>query len=494
MASVAKQQPSSTNPVAAPTGKIKDFDNLRNILRGARNENGSVDLYQHLVEIMNHIVIHCPDKGLDQFEEISYLLKHKDEIDMQEFLKISEKYDYNIQSRYFSQVTEEYGQHAKKFFENKQQQENPDDGEEVAPVDLAPTGQVPDLLNDVKIFQYGGVGFGDNETLLLQKSLKQHSIATGADSIRLWGKIHGTEKDYYIAEGLGSKLEEGGEIMEPPADFEVRGSGVNKYQYWACNSPLGKWILLPDLLPKDIKAARSIKVNFSGNLDRPIYTNPYFFGLEKHYLRAQIARISHSTTIVPSGLNKVTDDNDREIEENTPEEGPIKMPSTHAVANPNAWVHYTPNILKCNRLGHMEVEPAEDEDPEVLKAKIIAADPFEKRLKPISQDQKVRGGLPSWTVKHHGDQTIFKNINPAVQDGQNYGVVVCKSLQWPGSYTFYSQSRYLQVYVGDGLKYEQQTYYPVFPPKIMDDPVERYHVAEPFGTYEEPQPVDPNYE
>ena len=60
------------------------------------------------------------------------------------------------------------------------------------------------------------------------------------------------------------------------------------------------------------------------------------------------------------------------------------MPSTHAVANPNAWVHFTPNILKCNRLGHMEVEPAEDEDPEVLKAKIIAADPFEKRLKPIS--------------------------------------------------------------------------------------------------------------
>ena len=32
----------------------------------------------------------------------------------------------------------------------------------------------------------------------------------------------------------------------------------------------------------------------------------------------------------------------------------------------------------------MEVEPAEDQDPDVLKAKIIAADPFDKRLKPIS--------------------------------------------------------------------------------------------------------------
>lgn len=32
----------------------------------------------------------------------------------------------------------------------------------------------------------------------------------------------------------------------------------------------------------------------------------------------------------------------------------------------------------------MEVEPAEDQDPDILKAKIIAADPFDKRLKPIS--------------------------------------------------------------------------------------------------------------
>lgn len=147
---------------------------------------------------------------------------------------------------------------------------------------------------------------------------------------------------------------------------------------------MGQWVLLPDLHPKDIKAARSTKVNFTGNLERPIYTNPFFFGLEKHYLRAQIARISHSTTVVPKGLHKIVEDNDREIEDNVPEDGPIKMPATPAIASPDAWVHLTPNILKCNRLNHMEVEPAEDQDPDVLKAKIIAADPFDKRLKPIT--------------------------------------------------------------------------------------------------------------
>jgi radial spoke head protein 4A len=61
--------------------------------------------------------------------------------------------------------------------------------------------------------------------------------------------------------------------------------------YWVTNNVLNSWTKLPDLNPSDIKAARKIKVLFSGNLDRKIQTNPFFFGLEKHYLRAQIARI-----------------------------------------------------------------------------------------------------------------------------------------------------------------------------------------------------------
>lgn len=61
--------------------------------------------------------MHCPDKGLEHFEEISYLLKHKEEIDMNEFLRIAEKYDYNTQNTYFKQVSDEYGQQAKKLFD-----------------------------------------------------------------------------------------------------------------------------------------------------------------------------------------------------------------------------------------------------------------------------------------------------------------------------------------------------------------------------------------
>lgn len=98
------------------------------------------------------------------------------------------------------------------------------------------------------------------------KSLKLLAISSGAESVKLWGKIQGIEKDYYIAEG--TKFE-GNQIEEPAADFEARGSsGVNKNVYWACNNPLSSWVLLPDLLPKDIKASRSIKVCFTGDLER----------------------------------------------------------------------------------------------------------------------------------------------------------------------------------------------------------------------------------
>jgi hypothetical protein len=54
--------------------QIKQFDSLRDTLKNAKHSSGH-DLYQHLVEVMNHIVTYCPDNGIDKFEEISYLLK-----------------------------------------------------------------------------------------------------------------------------------------------------------------------------------------------------------------------------------------------------------------------------------------------------------------------------------------------------------------------------------------------------------------------------------
>ena len=156
------------------------------------------------------------------------------------------------------------------------------------------------------------------------------------------------------------------------------------------SSTIDPWVKLPDLAPKDLKAARSIKVLFSGNTERALFTNPYFFGLEKHYLRAQIARIYHSTTLCPKGLYKIPEDSEtrRDTELNTPEEGEIVMPSTSEMTNPEMWVHETVGILKNCRTTHMDPDPVEgdDVDPEELAKRIQKADPFDDRLKPIIKD------------------------------------------------------------------------------------------------------------
>lgn len=174
--------------------------------------------------------------------------------------------------------------------------------EEAEPAEVTPVGLCPDLLEDANLYQWAGIGFGKQELYRLQLSMKKLASESGASNLKFFGKIRGIENDYYVVEGaLEGGEEEGGE-EEKPADMEDKGTGVNKYTYWVSHQSFAAWKKLPDLSPADIEAARSIKVLLSGDLERTIYTNPFFFKQEKHFLRAQIARISHSTTLCPKGL------------------------------------------------------------------------------------------------------------------------------------------------------------------------------------------------
>jgi hypothetical protein len=167
---------------------------------------------------------------------------------------------------------------------------------------------------------------------------------SGATSLRLWGKIRGTCKDYYVVEGTLAGVEdaEGGEGGAPVEGLEARGSGVNKFVYWVTNSPIDAWTILPDLKPNDIINARTIKYAISGNIDGKIYTNPFYFDTEKTYLRAQIARITQSTTLTPKGIFKFLEETEeRDIVENTPEDGEGEMPkpATEVMCKLDNWLH-----------------------------------------------------------------------------------------------------------------------------------------------------------
>jgi hypothetical protein len=105
---------------------------------------------------------------------------------------------------------------------------------------------------------------------------------SGADRINLCGKIFGTNNDYWVATGVLTKAEE----TVDDRNFEVRGTGVNKYVFWVTTNLLNDWVQLPDAKPEHLIAARRIKHVFTGDLNATFDSNPSFPGLERHLLRA----------------------------------------------------------------------------------------------------------------------------------------------------------------------------------------------------------------
>ena len=122
---------------------------------------------------------------------------------------------------------------------------------------------------------------------------------------------------------------------------------------------------------------------------------------------------------------------------------------------------------------HADPKPGpgeEDLEPEELLKKEIARDPWEKRLKPIQNDAKTRGGMPSWLIRSYDTQSNLVDEKTG-KANKNYGTVVVRSLWWPGAFTMYNNGRTQQIYCGDGQKAEPAgtTYYPVLPPVMIDE-------------------------
>jgi len=114
---------------------------------------------------------------------------------------------------------------------------------------------------------------------------------SGATSLRFCGKVMGTNKDYWVVCGTLNHEE------EPTYDkmVEPRGTGTNSNVYWVTNNLLNDWIQLPECKPEYIAFARLIKHTMTGDLNASINSNPPFPGKERHFLRAQLARIFAAT-------------------------------------------------------------------------------------------------------------------------------------------------------------------------------------------------------
>ena len=267
--------------------------------------------------------------------------------------------------------------------------------------------------------------------------------------------------------------------------MEKKGEGVNLFTYWVTDSVFSAWTELPDVTPAQLKVARLIRKIFTGNLNADVVSNPHFPGKEKELLRAQIARITHGTYIEPKGLHKLVEDNPNEIEN---EEEPTYLNTVQLREHSN-WVHAYASILKAGRIVHMDPEVPEDADIdiEILKAQQIEKDPFEERLKPISKDKEVNGLGRAWVTRVVGDAQEYGEKAPK-KGKSTYAFNVIKSLWWPGVFIVQQNEKWLHFYLGNGLKVETARVYPVYPPVIREDPVDKEEFPEPYPKI---QPEDP---
>lgn len=57
-------------------------------------KNSAQNLYQHIIDVVDTLALNCPDRAIQRFEEVSYLLKNKDRHALAEFVRVAETKDY----------------------------------------------------------------------------------------------------------------------------------------------------------------------------------------------------------------------------------------------------------------------------------------------------------------------------------------------------------------------------------------------------------------
>ena len=213
-----------------------------------------------------------------------------------------------------------------------------------------------------------------------------------------------------------------------------------------------------------------IKHIFTGNLNASIDSNPPFPGKERHFLRAQIARITHGTVIIPKGVYEFdTEENKEKFAEE------YVVPSTDELKTVENWSHRHPQILKLGRISYADPEGVTEEEKEEILGKLAETDPIlEDRYRALNEDAPIAGLETSWLSKLVGDPQPYTQGDATV----TYAVNVIKSLRWPGAVTVQQKGKYASIYVGYGLKRGDVCFNPTEPPEVQKDPLDQTEMPE----------------
>lgn len=142
-------------------------------------KEGNSSLYAHLVQLLRQIVLANDRDAYQLFEHYSHCLKH-------------------VPAPPPAPDHQQLADYAARFraLINK-----PNVGSEEEPAEPGPCGYLPNLLEEARLFEKAGVGFGEETTFIIFKALERFCITKQVKEVKFWGKVLGRERDYYVVEG-----------------------------------------------------------------------------------------------------------------------------------------------------------------------------------------------------------------------------------------------------------------------------------------------------
>ncbi|KAJ3260820.1 Radial spoke head protein 4 A [Boothiomyces macroporosus] len=467
MAEGEQQAGGGAKPQTTLFSDDNEFWQAKNFLNTKMGVKAPINLYDHLTNVIMHAMETKATNVVDNFEQLSLDVK-KQLFTLDESLPTSIKVS--------GEKHLEYESVKQKISFYKKPAEDATDGD---------TGDFPDMMDLAGLWEWAGVSFGKEDTFLLFLAIKNLVEVKQLKSVRLWGKIFGTQGNYIIVE---AELKEGAadeedaivnaeEVFEKevpavtakdeddgvavpkvkqmaPLGKEVR-IGVNKYIYYVCSHIGGPWTRLPDVVPERLQESRKIHKYFTGDLKHKIESYPEFKGNEAQYLRCQIARISAATVVSPKGYY-IIDPEAEDVEENNGNPPIIINPEYEGLTNeqltsPGNWVHHVPYILPQGRCvweapkaikEEVEGEEKEEEEEEEQEDDANSAEPESgPSLLGVLTSDDDHGTIPAWSSR------ICSQLSPT-----KFSPVCLRSNNWPGASAMAYNDKFANIYVGDGLK------------------------------------------
>jgi hypothetical protein len=124
------------------------------------------------VQVVDRIVQSCPDRAIERFEEISYLIRNKDTHALEEFVRVADERSYSRHDADIAEGTRQGIESLRSLFGSNQAAAAVDPEAEAEA--SGPTlGLVQDLTSlNRHVFNAAGIELGEYGSLILQKSLK----------------------------------------------------------------------------------------------------------------------------------------------------------------------------------------------------------------------------------------------------------------------------------------------------------------------------------